>query len=195
MAERPQLPLFAWSNALSHRRVARDRARRRALGVIAVAGPIALALAATIVQPPRPRFIWNASASAPIGLYRVTSGTGLRAGDMVIAWAPAEARALAARRHYLPLDVPLVKRVAAAEGDKVCAIGAAVSINGKPVAARRRFDREGRVLPWWRGCSRLRAGELFLLMRGAPASFDGRYFGPTRGESVVGKADLLWARP
>lgn len=191
MVERPDLPLFAWSDDLHRRRRTRDRARRPALGMIAAA--VTLALAATIVRPPHPRLIWNASASAPIGLYRVTSGSGLRAGDMVIAWAPAEARTLAARRHYLPLGVPLVKRVAAVSGDRVCAIGPVISINGKPIAARRRFDRQGRVLPWWRGCVRLGAGELFLLMRGAPDSFDGRYFGPTHVESVVGAAHLLWA--
>lgn len=195
MTERPDLPLFAWSDALRRRRMARDRARRRAFATIAVAATIALALAATIMLPPRPRLIWNASASAPIGLYRVTSGSGLRAGDMVIAWAPAEARMLAARRHYLPLGVPLVKRIAAVSGGRVCAIGPVVSINGKPIATRRRFDRQGRVLPWWRGCARLRAGDLFLLMTDAPDSFDGRYFGPTHAESVVGAAHLLWTRP
>lgn len=193
MAERPQLPLFAWSAERRRLRLSRDRARRRAAGMVAVAAT--LALTATIVSPPRPRLVWNASPSAPIGLYRVTTGSDLHAGDMVIAWAPAEARRLAARRHYLPRGVPMVKRIAAAKGDTVCAIGPVVTINGRRVAARRRFDRQGRVLPWWRGCVRLRAGELFLLMRGAPDSFDGRYFGPIGADAVIGKAHRLWTRP
>jgi len=28
----------------------------------------------------------------------------------------------------------------------------------------------------------------------SPASFDGRYFGVTRGDDVLGRAELLWAR-
>jgi len=35
---------------------------------------------------------------------------------------------------------------------------------------------------------------MFLLMARSPASFDGRYFGPTSRSDIVGKATLLWAR-
>jgi type IV secretory pathway protease TraF len=37
----------------------------------------------------------------------------------------------------------------------------------------------------------LRGRQLFLLMPGSPASFDGRYFGVSEGGEVVGKAQLL----
>jgi type IV secretory pathway protease TraF len=46
----------------------------------------------------------------------------------------------------------------------------------------------------WSGCVRLRGRQLFLLMAGSPASFDGRYFGVTEGGLVVGRARLLWPR-
>lgn len=192
MAERRDLPLFAWSEDLCRQRCARRRARTRLLVIAGAAGSIALA--ATIAVPPHPRLVWNASASAPVGLYRVTPDAPLRPGDMVIAWVPAEARMLAARRHYLPANVPLVKRVAAVAGDTVCAIGPVISINGLAVVERRRFDGARRVLPWWQGCATLRAGELFLLMSDAADSFDGRYFGPTGPADVIGRARLLWAR-
>ena len=39
----------------------------------------------------------------------------------------------------------------------------------------------------------LRGRQLFLLMD-SPSSFDGRYFGSTDGEDVIGKATLLWRR-
>lgn len=192
MVERRDLPLFAWDDTLRREARARRRARTRQLVIAGAIGSIALA--ATIAVPPHPRLVWNASASAPVGLYRVTPDAPLRAGDMVIAWVPAEARMLAARRRYLPANVPLVKRVAAVAGDTVCAIGPVVSINGLAVVERRRFDGAHRVLPWWQGCITLRAGELFLLMSDAADSFDGRYFGPTGPADVIGRARLIWAR-
>ncbi len=101
---------------------------------------------------------------------------------------------MAAQRRYIPANVPLVKRVAAAAGDEVCALGQEIFVNGKWVAERRVVDAEGRPMKWWNGCVRLRGRQLFLLMSDSPASFDGRYFGVTEGGLVVGKARLLWAR-
>ena len=101
---------------------------------------------------------------------------------------------LAARRHYLPANVPLVKRVVAVAGDTVCAVGPVVSVNGAVVAERRRFDAARRRLPWWEGCATLGEGALLLLMIDVPDSFDGRYFGPTGAEDVIGRARLIWAR-
>ena len=192
MAEGRDLPLFAWDENRRQRHGLREAARRRAIVLIAAAASIGLV--ATIAFTPRPRLVWNASASAPIGLYRLTNAASLRRGDMVIAWVPETVRQFAARRRYLPANVPLVKRVAASAGDTVCAIGPVISINGMAVAERRRFDGRGRILPWWQGCTRLSEGELFLLMRDAADSFDGRYFGPTGRDVVVGKAHLLWPR-
>jgi conjugative transfer signal peptidase TraF len=151
-------------------------------------------IAASVIWPPPLHLIWNASESAPVGLYRLRPGARLRRGDMVAAWTPEPVRALAARRHYLPANVPLVKRVAAAAGDRVCAHGGAISINGGPVALRQRSDPAGRQMPWWSGCRRLEPGQYFLLMESA-LSFDGRYFGPTPGRSLLGRAELLWAKP
>lgn len=48
-------------------------------------------------------------------------------------------------------------------------------------------------MPTWTGCTRLHGPQLFLLMDNA-ASFDGRYFGPTEGKDIIGKARLLWRR-
>jgi conjugative transfer signal peptidase TraF len=151
------------------------------------------ALITSVLREPRPLLVWNASASAPVGLYAVTRADRVRAGDMVIAWAPEPARSLAAERRYLPSNVPLVKRIAAGAGDRVCAIGEAIAVNGRHVAARRSIDGRGRTLPWWTGCRDLAKGEYFMLMND-PGSFDGRYFGVTRAEDLVGGAVLLWAR-
>jgi conjugative transfer signal peptidase TraF len=172
-------------------RTRRQGAARRVglVAVLAAVGPVV-----TLAAPPRPILVWNASASAPEGLYLVTGRAPVGRGDMVIAWAPPAARQLAAGRHYLPLDVPLVKRVAAGAGARVCAAAAAILIDGRIVAQRLRHDAAGRTLPWWRGCRTLHASELFVLMADSRTSFDGRYFGVTAGSLVIGRARLLWRR-
>lgn len=160
---------------------------------IAIIGAGITMIGLTIAFPPAPRLVWNASASAPIGLYAVTPGAAIDPGDMVIARVPEALRMMAARRRYIPANVPLVKHVAAAAGDEVCALGGQIFVNGRWLAERRVADAKGRRMPWWNGCVRLRGRQLFLLMSDSPASFDGRYFGVTEGSQVVGKARLLWA--
>ena len=160
----------------------------------AAAAAIATALVATLVWPPRPLLLWNASASSPIGLYHVGPAAGAGPGDMVVAWPPDDARELGAERHYLPRNVPLVKRVAAAAGGRVCAIGEAIFVNGTLAVSRRAADPSGRLMPWWTGCEEVRGGDLFLLTADVPDAFDGRYFGMTRSGLIVGRARLLWPR-
>jgi len=163
-------------------------------GAVAI-GALATALAATIALPPRPLLVWNASASAPIGFYAVHGFRAPATGDMVVARVPQPLRQLAAQRHYLPANVPLVKRVAGEPGDTVCAIGQDLFVNGRWVAERLITDGAGRRMPWWSGCVALRNGALFLLMTDSPASFDGRYFGPSNKSEIIGEATLLWATP
>lgn len=184
------IPLPAWAEALRARRTQRRCLARRAAALGLGIG----LLGATLAAPPAPRLVWNASASAPVGLYWVTPGALSEAGDMVIARLPGRYRALAAQRRYLPANVPLVKRVAAAAGDEVCARGRGIFVNGRKVADRLAADGEGRPMPWWTGCVQLRGQERLLLMVTSSASFDGRYFGVTEGSDVVGKARLLWPR-
>lgn len=162
--------------------------------VIAGATAVATATMATLVWAPSPILVWNASASAPIGLYRVSASREAVRSDMVIAWPPDAARRLGAERHYLPANVPLVKRVAGTAGDRVCAEGRVVTVNGRLAAVRRSEDLRGRPLPWWRGCEVLRPGDLFLLTADVPQAFDGRYFGVTRRGQIIGRARLLWRR-
>src|SRR3546814_8584326 len=92
---------------------------------------------------------------------------------MVIAWPPDTARRLGAQRRYIPFNVPLVKRVAAAPGDTVCALGPVIFVEGRAVARRLAVDARRRPMPWWSGCVTLRDGAMLLLMD-SPASFDGR---------------------
>lgn len=140
---------------------------------------------------PAPRLVWNASASAPVGLYLVLSGNPSR-GDLVLVHTPDSVRQLAAERGYLPANVPLIKRIAAAGGDAVCATGNVISINGRAAAERLVRDRIGRWLPNWSGCHLLDSGEVFLLMQGVTDSFDSRYFGPIPATMIIGRLMPLW---
>jgi conjugative transfer signal peptidase TraF len=183
-------PLFAWGEALRARRQRRRRQIRQSAALALGTLPIL----ATIVLPPAPRLVWNASASAPLGLYLVAPGSTAKSGDTVVARVPARYRMLAATRRYLPFNVPLVKHVAAGNGDEVCALGPRIFINGVPVAERKAVDGRGRAMPWWSGCERLRADRVLLLMTANRDSFDGRYFGPSERADIVGTARLVWAR-
>jgi conjugative transfer signal peptidase TraF len=145
----------------------------------------------TFVRP-APLLLWNASASAPIGLYRVIAATPIRRGDLVLIRAPDTVRDLAAARGYLPLSVPLVKRVSALAGDVVCILDDEVIVDGETVARRLKRDHLGRPLPCWEGCRTLHADEVFLLMAGVPDSFDSRYFGPVLLSAVIGRLVPLW---
>jgi len=184
------LPLLDWGDQLRQAKRERRTLGRR----VAVIGAGIAFVGLTIAFPPAPRLVWNASASAPIGLYAVTPGATVEPGDMVIARVPDPSRMMAAERRYIPANVPLVKRVVAAAGDEVCALGREIFVDGTWVVERRASDAKGRPMPWWSGCVRLRGRQLFLLMSDSPGSFDGRYFGVTDGGLVVGKARLLWAR-
>ena len=185
------LPLIAWGEELRRRKLERRRKMRRWTAFVS---PVIGAVTLSIVFPARPRLVWNASASAPIGLYAVSPSGEPRPGNMVIALVPSSVRSLAASRRYIPANVPLVKHVGAVAGDTICAAQSAVSINGRIVAIRRAKDAYGRPMPWWNGCRLLLQGEVFLLSASVPASFDGRYFGVSPRTDIIGTARLLWTR-
>ncbi|TIR18308.1 MAG: S26 family signal peptidase [Mesorhizobium sp.] len=140
---------------------------------------------------PAPILIWNASASAPVGLYGLGLGAA-RTGDFVLVRMPKTVGQLADQRGYLPRGVPLVKRVAALPGEHVCAFNDAIIIGGRIAARRLKTDSKGRPLPWWNGCRPLASDEVFLINGAAPDSFDSRYFGPVPAANIVGRLVPLW---
>ncbi|MBS7663594.1 S26 family signal peptidase [Pseudomonas lalucatii] len=156
---------------------------------LATVSLLALAWAALATSPPW--LVYNASASVPIGWYRITPTGTVAAGDLLLVRLPAEAMTLAAQRGYLPANVPLLKTVAAVAPQKVCVQGNQVRIDGELVARRLRRDRQGRAQPAWTGCRHLVGDELFLLSTINPESFDSRYFGPVPVDAVIGRAQPL----
>lgn len=139
-----------------------------------------------------PRLVWNASASAPIGLYTVSQKKFERGDYVVVAPAP-RLQALIDERGYLPPATPLLKRVAARSGARICRDEHGISIDNVIVAYALLSDSQGRLLPVWSGCKTLKADEIFLLNDHAQ-SLDGRYFGATKTAFVIGVARPVWTR-
>lgn len=162
----------------------------RTLVIGAVIAGCALVISPVIVDPP-PRLLFNTTASAPVGFYWIDQRPP-RIGDWVVVRPPADLAMWMARRGYLPVNVPLLKRLAAAEGQTVCGRAGRVFIDGRQVAVARDQDRWGRRLHPFVGCRRLADGETFLLNADAPRSLDGRYFGPLSRTVMVGRAVPLW---
>lgn len=163
--------------------------RRPIIAAFGLLGLAALGAPSLIDGPPW--LIWNATASAPEGLYRLQPTHGLRTGDLVAVRPPEDLAAWLAQRDALPRGVLLIKRVAALAPTTVCRWDAQITIDGAPAAHARLADRQGRPLPRWRGCRRLGQADIFLL-NAAAGSLDGRYFGPLRREAVVGRVTPVW---
>ena len=163
------------------------RARYLSLGAV---GVVAVWVSAT--ADIGPRIVYNASPSLPTGYYWITPTTEIQRGHLVLVPVPSAYRSLVEKRRYLGPNVPLIKPVAALEGDHVCIRNGAVSINGKVVGHTLKSDSKGRVLNAWKGCQPLTEGEFFALIAGVRESLDSRYFGPLRVRSVIGRAWPLW---
>jgi conjugative transfer signal peptidase TraF len=151
-----------------------------------------LAITASAFVKPDTRLVYNPTESAPPGWYVVHSGTQLGVGDYVVARLPRDIAAFAAKRNYLPRDVPVLKRIAATAGQRVCVRDGTVLIDGAAIATTLTLDGKRRRLTAWSHCRKLETGELFLLNTSTPSSFDSRYFGPIDVSFVRGKANLLW---
>lgn len=169
-------------------RIKRARAFRNIAATLLGVGLIA----SSAIAVPRPLFIWNASASAPVGFYRVIPSAPKR-GGLVLVQPPRWIAYFAARRGYLPRGVLLVKGVAALPGDHVCGNRDIIFVNGNIAAKRKRADREGRPLPRWNHCRKLVDGEVFLLNSNNESSFDSRYLGPLDLSDIVGRLVPIWA--
>jgi conjugative transfer signal peptidase TraF len=176
--------------ALHRVRRARHNGPRRTI-VATMAIGIAFVTTPTVLKA-TPRMVWNTSASAPLGLHWVGGKSHLERGDLVLAELPEAMRRLADGRGYLPSGMPLIKHVVALPGDHICTIGRAILIGGSIAARPLKRDAKGRPMPVWDGCRLLSTDEIFLLNAAVPDSFDGRYFGPTRVDEVIGRLIPLW---
>ena len=162
------------------------------LGAVMTTYFAVLAIGFSALFHPSPRLIWNASASVPVGLYRVRPAETLHVGELVVAMPPEPLASYLADRGYLPEGVPLLKHILALAGHTVCRIGDTITIDGATVGRALAGDWRGRKLPIWQGCQILATGRVFLMNEQSAHSLDGRYFGPLATSAVIGLAVPLW---
>ena len=139
-----------------------------------------------------PHFIWNASNSVPIGLYRVQPATRLAATELVAVRPPELLAAFLDLNGYLPIGIPMLKRVLALPGQIVCRNGLTIAIDGIDVGRAHERDGRGRPLPAWHGCLTIAEGDVFVMNWQSEDSLDGRYFGPLPASAVIGRVVPVW---
>ncbi|QPC91548.1 S26 family signal peptidase [Mesorhizobium sp. INR15] len=154
-------------------------------------GAVAAIIAPAVAKMP-PLLMWNASASAPIGLYAISRSRRLTVGDLAVIEPPKPVASFVAQRGYLPAGMPMLKHIVALAGQKVCRIGRIVTVDGVALGAALARDHTGRPLPDWQGCRIIATGEIFVMNPKVGDSLDGRYFGPFPMTSIIGRALPLW---
>ncbi|MHA7774680.1 S26 family signal peptidase [Roseibium sp. M-1] len=135
------------------------------------------------------KLVYNGSASAPTGFYRVDQMPARR-GDYVLIEPPEWLKNLIEVRRYLPPGIPLIKQIAATKGDLVCRWNNRIFINGVLAANAKTKGKNGWQLPRWQGCHQLQDHQIFVLQP-HPESFDSRYFGIVDRSRIVGRATRL----
>jgi conjugative transfer signal peptidase TraF len=153
-----------------------------------------LGFTATAIFPVSPKFVWNASASVPIGLYAIRPAGALQVTELVVVRPPTPLASFLDERRYLPKGVPMLKRILALPGQTVCRTDRTITVDGTAMGQALDHDRSGRALPVWRGCRVVAGDEVFLMNWQSEDSFDGRYFGPLPAGTIIGRADPLWTR-
>jgi conjugative transfer signal peptidase TraF len=149
-------------------------------------------LLSMIGAKPVPLYLWNASESLPIGLYRLHPIGRLDVSQLVAVEPPESLATFLADRRYLPRGIPLRKRVLALPGQTGCRDQLVVTVDKIEMGAARAHDRSGRPLPTWQGCHVIADGEVFLMNWRSADSLDGRYLGVLSTNSIIGTAEPLW---
>tara|TARA_R100001126_G_scaffold95906_1_gene67829 strand:- start:317 stop:862 length:546 start_codon:yes stop_codon:yes gene_type:complete len=168
-----------------------DMARRST--IIWMTAGLLLAGSAWVLRPDTV-FIWNRTSSAPLGLYlklERSEERPLTPGSRVLLGPESSAGHWIISHGFAGSGWPIIKSVRAQTGDEICRNGPVVSINSKPVATAQETTSSGRRLPEWQGCRVLGEGEIFLL-NDHPYSLDGRYFGATDIDDILGIAVPIW---
>ena len=137
----------------------------------------------------------NITDSIPVGLYRMTTIKNLKNSFVIfcpdnrLAFKQGMERAYIAPGFCTGGYGVLMKKVAAASGDRVTVTSAGVFVNHKPLpySTPKLTDGANRLLPQWRVLNyRLKTDELMTMTSQNEWSFDSRYYGPIRIGQVKG---------
>ena len=139
-----------------------------------------------------PSYIWNVSESVPVGLYRLQPVERLSVTELVVIRPPEPLGTFLDLNGFLPIGVPMLKRILALPGQTVCRTGLTVAVDDIEMGQARKRDARGRPLPVWQGCLVLSGDEIFVMNWQSADSFDGRYFGPIPSSAVIGEAIPVW---
>ena len=129
----------------------------------------------------------NITPSEPVGIYRLVGGQAERRALVLLKQPHNSAASVLSR--YVPVHLPLIKRVAAIPGDLVEVNTSGMRVNGSlwPHSVPLAHDQEGRSLrPYPFGVYRVPAGELWV-MSNHPRGLDSRYFGPVSEANVISR--------
>ncbi|MDB5724161.1 MAG: family signal peptidase [Novosphingobium sp.] len=149
-------------------------------------------LVAPVVTESVPLYVWNVSESVPLGLYRLRPPDRLFVTELVVIKPPEPLATFLDLNGYLPVGIPMLKRVLALPGQTVCRSGRTISVDTIAMGEARERDSRGRPLPVWHGCRVVGEDELFLMNWQSKDSLDGRYFGPIAASAVIGRALPVW---
>jgi len=163
---------------------------RRSILVCVLSGVGVLALGCGYGHAPL--YMWNASASVPLGLYRLQPSQIRYVGELVAVLPPEPLATFLTDGGYLPRAVPMLKHVLALPGQTVCRVGLSIIVDAIAVGDARERDSRGRPLPVWQGCRVIAGDELFLMNWQSADSLDGRYFGPISSFAVIARSQPLW---
>jgi conjugative transfer signal peptidase TraF len=132
----------------------------------------------------------NASASLPIGLYRISADESAR----LVEFCPAEPfGSLSSSRGYRAQGdcpdgaEPLMKPIVAVSGDIVRLSTSGVAVNGHLLrnSAPRAVDTKNRPLQHWPfGTYAVAPGTVWVISSYNARSFDSRYFGPVNISAI-----------
>lgn len=160
---------------------------------IAVLAAIGVSAIAASLPDRAPRYIWNLTPSIPRGLYRLDPQSSVDITTLVAARPPEPLATALDLNGFFPPGVPLLKRVVALPGQRVCRFGAVITVDAIALSAMARArDVRGRPLPLWQGCRRIAADEIFLMNWDSDDSLDGRYFGVLPRSAVIAPVIPVW---
>ena len=137
-------------------------------------------------------FVYNSTASVPVGWYLMLSPEDINTGDMVIFTLPEEMQDLAEERGWLPRNTKLLKRVGGTDGE-IYGVNQSQQfyVAGVYCGQASSVDGKGRKMPSLGYGGHVVEKDSFLPVGDNPKSFDGRYYGTVPLSSVEHKAVLV----